>query len=214
MKWSKIKENNEWGARPYIKHPIDEEENHEYELKIPCLVKYTEDYVKGIYGDNIKLNLSHYIHKWFYDVDSDSWYDDNNKYVCQFETDNVIESYILLDEIDRMLSGVPEPLWCWEYGYTLAETSIPALAKWIEYGYSYPQNISLESWKEILNKIKYAFEVSLDDFNYDNMDWVNAKSKEEKSNLLKEKEDKLEEHKKIRKEAFELLAEYYMDMWD
>ena len=38
--------------------------------------------------------------------------------------------------------------------------------------------------------------------------------KKKKSILLKEKEDKLEEHKKIRKEAFDLLAEYYMDMWD
>ena len=95
-------------------------------------------------------------------------------------------------------------MWCWEFGSTLAETSVPALERWIEKGVSYKAGSTPEKWKETLTKIKQAFEVSLSDLNGDLDDITNF---EERMKVLKE-------HDQLRKDGFTLLAENYLDLWD
>lgn len=61
-----------------------------------------------------------------------------------------------------------------------------------------------EEWKEILTKIKRGFEVSMSDLDGDLDDIVDQ---DERNRIL-------EEHNAIREEAFALMAEYYLDLWD
>ena len=39
-------------------------------------------------------------------------------------------------------------------------------------------------------------------------------SDDEKQQIIEEHKSVLESHKRIRKEAFALMAEYYLDLWD
>ena len=104
-----------------------------------------------------------------------------------------------MDYIFCMLSGFPTPYSCWEFGCALAQFAIPALDVWIRNGVSYHPGMTPEEWHEVLGKIKRAFEVSLSDMNGETDD--NDK-------------ESWEEHERIRKEGFSLLAEHYLHMWD
>lgn len=75
---------------------------------------------------------------------------------------------------------------------------------WINSGVSYKYGMTPDAWKEILIKIKRGFEVSMSDLDGDLDDIVD----------LDERNRILEEHDAIRKEAFALMAEYYLDLWD
>ena len=206
MKWEKIKyifeEKEEYGKRPYIRHPFEDEYDEDIlKPRIPCLVRYNQEKLKKHYGDDASL-VENYINKLYYDPNTDSWFDADGNYQCDFESDD-IEAYILLKELDSVLSGEPEALWCWAFGSTLADTAIPALEKWIAKGVSYNPRMSCEEWYAILKKILEAFRVCKSDIDgaLDNL------SDEERMRSY-------EEHKQIRKEAFELMAEYYLDLWD
>ncbi len=215
MQWIKIKDEYDgeqyWNKRPYIKHPIDEEDQTEYPKRIACLCKWNKDYLKVHYGDDADL-LYNQIDKLWYDCDLDAWFGDEDNYLFDFESDN-LDAYILLDELNNTLDGKPEPLWCWEYGDTLAKTSVKALDKWIKEGYSHPCGVDEDAWKTILETIKHAFEVSIEDFNND-VAITPEMSDDEKQRIIKEHKAVLESHKQIRKEAFALMAEYYLDLWD
>lgn len=205
MQWVKIKDEYDgeqyWNKRPYIKHPIDDENQTEYPKRIACLCKWNKDYLKVHYGDGADL-LYNQIDKLWYDCDLDAWFGDEDTYLFDFESDN-LDSYILLDELNDILDGKPESLWCWEFGSTLANTAIPALEKWIDKGVSYVYSMSPEEWRDILQKILEAFKICKSDLDGD----LDDLPIEERNRLF-------EEHKQLRKEAFALMAEYYLDLWD
>ena len=104
-----------------------------------------------------------------------------------------------MDYIFCMLSGFPTPYSCWEFGCALAQFAIPALDVWIRKGVSYHPCMTPEEWHDVLRKIKRAFEVSLAD--------MSGETEDDDKALL-------EEHDRIRKEGFALLAEHYLHMWD
>ena len=70
-----------------------------------------------------------------------------------------------------------------------------------------------DKWNEIIGKIKHAFEVSIEDFENE-LEITPQMSDDEKQQIIKEHKSVLESHKRIRKEAFALMAEYYLDLWD
>lgn len=215
MQWVKIKDVYEdeqgWGKRPYIKHPIDEENETECQKRISCLCKWNKDHLRVHYGDNADL-LYNQIDKLWYDCDLDAWFGDEDNYLFDFESDN-LDSYILLDELNNTLEGKPESCWCWDFGSTLAKTAIPALDRWIKEGYSHPCGMNEDDWQRVLEKIKHAFVLSLDDYNNDIAVTPNM-TDEEKQRVIMEYNAVLEEHKQLRKEAFALMADYYLDLWD
>ena len=215
MQWIKIKDEYDgeqyWNKRPYIKHPIDDENQTEYPKRMACLCKWNKDYLKVHYGDDANL-LYNQIDKLWYDCDLDAWFGDEDNYLFDFESDN-LDAYILLDELNDTLDGNPESCWCWSYGETLARTSIKALDRWINDGYSHPVGVDEDAWKAILETLKHAFEVSIEDIEND-IAITPEISEDEKQKVIKEHKTVLEKHKQLRKEAFALMAEYYLDMWD
>ena len=136
-----------------------------------------------------------------YVLGTDSWVDYNTNSTIKY---NEVEKWVELSELNNLLEGKPEPMWCWEFGQTLAETAIPALDYWIKHGCSYEYGMTPESWKEVLEKIKTAFEVSLYDLNDSILDVPD----------IKERQRITEEHAQIRKDGFNLLADHWLDMWD
>ena len=191
MEWKLTKE----GGRPLHEDQMKwDKEKQESVLVVPqkkevyCLCKYED-------------NPNPFV--LIYNLDIDGWRDPNSEHSENMEFDKV-EKWCLLSDIDDVLEGKPESMWCWEFGWSLAKTAIPALKRWIEKGVSYHPSMSPEEWREILTKIKQGFEVSLSDLNGD-LDNIND---------LEERKCILEEHDSIRKEAFALMAEYYLDLWD
>lgn len=138
-----------------------------------------------------------------YNLDIDGWVDTDSEYTGSMPFDKV-EKWYLLSDIDDYLEGKPEPMHCWEFGWYTAKRSIPALETWIKDGVSHPVDMEPEKWREILTQIKTAFEISLSDLD-GGLDDIS--DKEERKRVY-------EEHKQIRKEAFALMAEYYLDLWD
>ena len=137
-----------------------------------------------------------------YCLDKDKWfYDYEQTYFIDYED---VEKWYPLSDITDYLDGKPEPMSCWEFGWYTAKRSIPALETWIENGVSYKYGMTPEEWKAILTKIKQGFEVSLSDMD----------GGLENITDLEERKRILEEHDAIRKEAFALMAEYYLDLWD
>jgi len=205
MKWTKIIDEYEgerhWGRRPYIKHPIEDENQTEYPKRVACLCKWNKDKLKVHYGDDADL-LYNQIDKLWYDCDLDAWFGDEDNYLFDFESDN-LEAYILLDELNNTLNGKPEPLWCWEFGSTLANIAIPALEVWIEKGVSFAPTMTPEQWNDVLKKILEAFKVSKSDLDgeYDSLP-------------IEKRLQIFQEHDNIRKEGFGLMAKYYLDLWD
>ena len=155
--------------------------------EVDCLVK--------TYGEHSYPTIMTYV------LDRDCWVDyDSDRNIPYHE----VEKWQYLSHIDDMLEGKPEPMWCFEFGSTLADTAIPALKQWIEKGVSYHPSMSPDAWRNILTKIKQGFEVSLSDLD-GGLD--NILDLDERKRIL-------EEHDAIRKEAFALMAEYYLDLWD
>lgn len=177
MKWKLASE-----EKPIYENEVD----HSNEVKCLC-----------------KLHNSDYKTILTYVLDKDEWLCDNEEphYFMKY---NDVDKWVKLSDLDDLLEGKPEPMWCWEFGQTLAETAVPALDHWIKHGCSYECGMTPESWKELLGKIKRAFEVSLYDLNDSVLDVPD----------VKERQRITEEHAKIRKEGFDLLAEHWLSMWD
>ena len=135
-----------------------------------------------------------------YDIENDDWV----PLWIKDSTGEEIEAtdgdlWYPMDYIFCMLSGFPTPYSCWEFGCALAQFAIPALDVWIRKGVSYHPCMTPEEWHDVLGKIKRAFEVSLADMSGETDNYDKAL---------------LEEHDRIRKEVFALLAEHYLHMWD
>ena len=191
MEWKLTKE----GERPLHEDQMKwDKEKQESVLVIPqkkevhCLCKYEDNPTPFVL---------------IYNLDIDGWIDPDSEYSGSMKFDKV-EKWCLLSDIDDYLEGKPEPMNCWEFGWYTAKRSIPALAKWIENGVSHHPSMTPDAWKEILTKIKRGFEVSLSDLDGE-LDAIVD---------LNERKRILEEHDVIRKEAFALMAKYYLDLWD
>ena len=178
MEWKLTKED----GRPLTKNMKLYETRHEIE----CLVKKSNTH------QPIIMN---------YNAEREGWIDYNTSESIPFEC---VEKWQYISDIDDVLEGKPESMWCWEFGLSLAKTAIPALERWIEKGVSYKYGMTPEDWKELFTKIQRGFEVSMSDLDGDLDDIID----------LEERKRILEEHDAIRKEAFALMAEYYLDLWD
>jgi len=134
------------------------------------------------------------------DLEEDAWFPKWTLHdTCHEITAQDGDLWYPMDFVFCMLEGYPTPYACWEFGCALAEFAIPALDVWIRKGASYKAGMTPETWHEVLNKIKMAFEVSLSD--------MTGQTEDTDESLWKE-------HNRIRKEGFSLLAENYLDMWD
>lgn len=209
MKWEKIKyivEGKEgFGRRPYIRHPFDDEYDEDIlKPRIPCLVRYNQEKLKVHYGDCASL-VENYINKLYYDPNTDSWFDADGNYQCDFESDD-IDGYVLLKELDSVLNGEPESLWCWDFGSALVNTAIPALEKWIKNGVSYDPSMSFEEWQNILIKILDMFKMCKSD--------LDGTSEDLEVKDLDVRKKNYEEHRQKRREGFQLIADYYLSLWD
>lgn len=166
--------------------------NTEEELKNLCNVTEFES-VEHKLGSNIRILC--------YDAEYEAWFDEADENIGDFYS---VYAWYPLSDITDYLDGKPEPMNCWEFGWYTAKRSISALETWIENGVSYKCGMTPEEWKAVLTKIKQGFEVSLSDLDGD-LDNITD---------LEERKRILEEHGAIRKEAFALMAEYYLDLWD
>ena len=189
MKWNLTKESGrplhkdqrKWDKEKQESVLIDPQKN-----EVDCLVK--------TYGEHSYPTIMTYV------LDRDCWVDyDSGRNIAYHE----VEKWQYLSHIDDMLEGKPEPMWCWEFGSTLAETAVPALDHWIENGVSYTYGMTPEEWKDILKKIRNAFAEARDILSGCFDDLQNE-----------EREKKLDEAEYRRQEAFSLLAKYYLSMWD
>lgn len=87
----------------------------------------------------------------------------------------------------------------WNMDYTLSLLIVPMLKQLKQDGHGYPANLnSVEAWHDILDKMIWSFEQSLDHyesaFDIDKADW-------------KEQQEKMQD-------GFRLFAEYYTSLWD
>lgn len=191
MRWNITKESCRPLQKEQTKWDIEKQESvlvnpQIKELKCLCVLK----------NESEPIILTYVLSKdkWFCDCEFPNYFIDYDD----------VEKWIPLSEVNNHLDGKPEPMWCWEFGQTLAETAIPALDVWINKGASYDPSMTYEEWKEVLKKIKYAFEVSLYDLNDSVLDVPD----------IKERQRITEEHAKIRKEGFNLMADHWLGMWD
>ena len=174
--------------------PITKEQPHPYGGDIvKCIAKLKS-------GDIVRIN---------YNYDGQFWY-----YPSTDETHSAVKkdcsdifAWVDIRELDKNLSDDIDPMWCWEFGSTLADTAIKALSKWIERGLSYPGKISEEEWNTILTKILNTFKLCKADLDGDSEDLNNATNVDDRKKVF-------EDHRQKRREGFELLADYYLDLWD
>ena len=83
------------------------------------------------------------------------------------------------------------------------DRAIPALTLWIEKGISHPADIEFDTWKDMLRKVRDAFVAT--DYLY---------SDEYESLSSEDKKNKCDVALALRKEAFQILADRYLDLWD
>lgn len=197
-----------WNITSESGRPVHlDEDNPDKGTRKLCLVKMTstEEGLKNLCHvtefESAEHQLGSNIRILCYDAEYEAWFDESDEKVGDFES---VYAWYPLAYIADYLDGKPEPKNCWEFGLYTAMRSIPALETWIEKGVSYKYGMTPEEWREILIKIKHGFEVSMSDLDGD-LDNIGD---------LEERKRILEEHDAIRKEAFALMAEYYLDLWD
>lgn len=190
MRWNLTKES----GRPL--HEYQTRWDKEKQESVPIIPRQTEVYCLCKYADDPTPFIL------IYNLDIDGWRDPDSEYTGSMPFDKV-EKWCHLSEIDDILEGKPDPMWCWEFGSTLAETAVPALDRWIEHGVSYVYGMTPEEWNGILKKIRDAFAEARDilDGGLDELS-------------TEEREKKLDEAECRRQEAFSLMAKYYLNMWD
>ena len=199
LKWNIAKES----GRPVILNDDSKDKN----TKKLCLVKMTntDEELKNLCHvtefESAEHKLGSDIRILCYDAEDDAWFDESYEKIGDFYS---VYAWYPLAHITDYLDGKPEPMNCWEFGWYTAKRSVPALERWIEKGVSYPPDMTPEEWSCVLRKIKHGFEVSLSDLNGE-LD--NITDLEDRNRIL-------EEHKVICKEAFALMAEYYLDLCD
>jgi len=159
---------------------------------VECLVKLKS-------GDIVRLNYNYDGEFWFYPSTADT-----PSAIKKDVSD--IEYWVNVKDIDRHCKMDLDPEWCWDFGATLADHAIPALELWIKDGVSYDPSCTPEEWKAILTKILDTFKLCKADFDGDSPDLMDKDPEVVKKAY--------EEHKQKRREGFQLLADYYLSMWD
>jgi hypothetical protein len=84
------------------------------EKEVHCLCKYEDNPTQFVL---------------IYNLGIDGWRDPDSEYSGSIIFDKV-EKWCLLLDIDDVLEGKPESMWCWEFWWSLAKTAIPALEGW------------------------------------------------------------------------------------
>lgn len=159
---------------------------------VECLVKLKS-------GDMVRLNYNYDGKFWFYPSTADT-----QSAIKRDVSD--IESWVNIKDIDTHCKSDVDPSWRWEFGSTLADTAIPALEQWVEHGIGYAHGCTPEEWKAILTKILDTFKLCKADLDGDSPDL--------ESTDFEARNKAYEEHKQKRREGFQLLADYYLSMWD
>lgn len=159
---------------------------------VKCLVKLAS-------GDIVRLNYNYDGEFWFYPSTADT------PSAIKRDVSDIV-SWVNINEVDKYCSKDVDPDWCWEFGSTLADHAIPALEYWIEHGISYSPDCTPEEWKAILTKILDTFKLCKADLDGDSPDL--------ESPDFDVRQKAYEEHKQKRREGFQLLADYYLSMWD
>jgi len=159
---------------------------------VECLVKLKS-------GDIIRLNYNSERKFWYHPSTADT-----PSAIKRDVSD--IECWVDIRDIDKHCNRGVDPDWCFEFGSTLADTAIPALEHWIKNGISYATGTTPEEWKTILTKILDTFKLCKADLDGDSPEL------EDSSDDIRMKA--YEDHKQKRREGFQLLADYYLDMWD
>ena len=135
------------------------------------------------------------------------YYPESNKWCLQNSDVQFNNSEILywtfIKNVDDELSGKPDKEWCFDYNKKLTDISVESFAYWIKNGMSYPYKLTYKQWNTILKKIHSAFIETQNEINgkYDDLS-------------MDERLAKSENNKKLRRTAFRLMADYYMDLWD
>ena len=143
-------------------------------------------------GSNIRILI--------YDYPTDSWIDENSLTIGKYEA---FYAWYPLEDLVGFLDKGYIPALSWEFGYTLSKLAVPSLQHWIDHGVSYTYDLSMDEWKGVLTKIKDAFQTIMIDLD-SGLDIIDT---QERDRIIKE-------HKQKIKEAFSLMAEYYLDLWD
>lgn len=159
---------------------------------VECLVKLKS-------GDIVRLNYNYDGEFWFYPSTADT-----QSAIKKYVSD--IEYWIDIKDIDRHCKIGLDPSWCWDFGSTWASYVIPALEKWIKDGVSYDPSCTPEEWTAILTKILNTFKLCKSD--------LDGTSTDLESLDPEVREKAYEDHKQKRREGFQLLADYYLSMWD
>lgn len=159
---------------------------------VECLVKLKS-------GKIVRLNYNYDDQFWYYPST-----DETSTAIKKDVSD--IEYWVNIKDIDKYCANDLDSGWYWDFGTTLANTAIPALEHLIEHGVSYDPNCTPEEWKAILTKILDTFKLCKADLDGDSSDLENPD--------LEVRNKAYEEHKQKRREGFQLLADYYLSMWD
>jgi hypothetical protein len=83
------------------------------------------------------------------------------------------------------------------------DMAIPALTLWIDKGISHPADIEFDTWKDMLRRVRDAF-IATDYLYSDEYEKLSSEDKEKKCNSALA----------LRREAFQILADHYLDLWD
>lgn len=156
---------------------------------IECLVKLKS-------GKIVRLNYNNNDEFWYYPNTDDT------PYAIKRDCSDIV-AWINCKEVDKDLECGADRNLVWNFGAELMDRAIPALTLWIDKGISHPANIEFDTWKGMLRKVRDAFAAT--DYLYsDEYENLSSEDKEKKCNFALA----------LRREAFQILADHYLDLWD
>lgn len=158
---------------------------------VDCLVKLKS-------GQIVRLN-------YVYGESDDFWYyprTDETPVAIKRNCNDIV-AWVNCKDVDKDLNCNADRDLAWSFGSELADRAIPALNLWIDEGKSHPADIELDTWKDMLRKVRDAF-VATKYISSDEYDRLPSKDQEKKRNTALA----------LRKEAFQILADHYLDLWD
>lgn len=118
------------------------------------------------------------------------------------EDSGQITGWELVSSIDSELTDHTK-YWAYNFNTAFIESAVPALKLWIEKGCSHPAGIDHDIWNNIKRTILSAFieYAKFEDGQYNDLSQT-------------ERDIKWKEIKKLIRVAFNLIGEYFEDMWD
>ena len=156
---------------------------------VECLVKLKS-------GKIVRLNYNYNDEFWYYPST------DETPTAIKKDCGDIV-AWVDCKEVDKDLNCNADRDLAWNFGTEWMDRAIPALNLWIDKGISHPADLEFDTWKSMLIKIRDAF-VATDYIYSDEYDKLSLEDKEKKCNIALA----------LRKEAFKILAERYLDLWD